>query len=221
VVTTQGAMIGDQITGQILAEKTLPLEAARAVAAWVEAVQQLAVFYFTGSDGRTQLYQNIFATTQADIDFHNHVFGAPRTPLPSFLEKLSGPAAHAPVKFILDNDIHSATDLVPELQTRFGDQLYITRTHPRLVEGTAPGVSKGASVLNLCTLLGIDPQRVLAIGDNDNDISMLEVVGYGVAMGNATAGVKAVAQWIAPAIEEEGAAVALQKLVLDPLGVRL
>jgi hydroxymethylpyrimidine pyrophosphatase-like HAD family hydrolase len=45
-------------------------------------------------------------------------------------------------------------------------------------------------------------------------------VGYGVAMGNATPGVKAVAKWIAPTIEEDGVAVALQRLVLDKLTKR-
>ena len=69
-------------------------------------------------------------------------------------------------------------------------------------------------MLRLCQLLKIDPQRVLAIGDNDNDIPLLQAVGYGVAMGNATPGAKAVAKWVAPSIAEDGAAVALEKLVL-------
>jgi hydroxymethylpyrimidine pyrophosphatase-like HAD family hydrolase len=141
--------------------------------------------------------------------------------MPSFLPKLTGPRgspdAHPPVKFILDNDPRSQRDLTPLLQERFGRSLYITRTHPRLVEGTAPGVNKGQGVLDLCRLQGIDPQRVLAIGDNDNDIPMLEVVGYGVAMGKATPGARAVARWIAPSIEEDGAAVALRQLILDHL----
>ena len=85
-----------------------------------------------------------------------------------------------------------------------------------MVEGTALGIDKGEGILRLCQLLQIDPQRVLAIGDNDNDIPMLKTVGYGVAMGNATPGAKAVAKWVAPSVEEDGAAVALEKLVLYP-----
>ena len=79
-----------------------------------------------------------------------------------------------------------------------------------MVEGTALGNDKGEGIRRLCQLLQIDPQRVLAIGDNDNDIPMLKTVGYGVAMGNATPGAKAVAKWVAPSVEEDGAAVALE-----------
>ena len=56
---------------------------------------------------------------------------------------------------------------------------------------------------------------VLAIGDSDNDIPMLRAAGFGIAMGNAAPHVKAVARWVAPAIEEDGAAVALQRWILD------
>ena len=57
-------------------------------------------------------------------------------------------------------------------------------------------------------------RRVLAIGDSDNDIPVLEAAGYAVAMGNSTDGVKAVADWMAPPVEEDGAALALHRLVL-------
>ena len=43
---------------------------------------------------------------------------------------------------------------------------------------------------------------------------MLQAAGFGVAMGNATESLKAVADWIAPSIEEDGAAVALRRWVL-------
>lgn len=213
-VTTQGAVIGDPVSGAVLDEVTMPLAAARLVAEWVERERQTTVFYFNEPDGQLRLYQNILAADPATLDFHDHVFGAPRTLMPSFLTKLAAPQAHPPLKFIIDNDPIQAGDLTPVLQRTFGRELYITRTHARLVEGTALGVDKGAGVRKLCALLGIDPQRVLAIGDNDNDIPLLQAVGFGVAMGNGAPGVKAIAQWIAPTIDEDGAAVALEKLVL-------
>ena len=221
-ITTQGAVIGNPATGQVLHEVAMPLGAARRAAAWIEQQRQTAVFYFNEWDsetqaGRIRLYQNYFADDPAEMAFHAHVFGRPRIPLPSFLPKLDAPDAHPPLKFIIDNDMAHGVDLAPILRDEFGDELYITRTHPRLVEGTARGVDKGMGVRTLCALLGIEPGRVLAIGDNDNDIPMLEAVGFGVAMGNATPGVRAVARWVAPSIDEDGAAVALQRLVLERL----
>jgi hypothetical protein len=214
-ITTQGAVIGDPVTGRVLSETTMPIEAARQIAHLADGLNQVTVFYFNDEDGHTHLYQNNLTSPAQDVDFHDHVFGAPRQRLPSLLAKLNSPVAHPPIKFIIDNNLAHTPDLLPELHSRFGELLYITRTHPRLLEGTAWGVHKGRGVQELCHLLQIDPQRVLAIGDNDNDIPLLQAVGYGVAMGNATPGVKAVARWIAPPIEEDGAAVALQQLILD------
>lgn len=213
VVTAQGAVVGDPLTGQVLRAATLAPATARRVAAWVEAERHTTAFYLQGSDG-VHVYQNFAATDADNRAFHDHVFGEPRTLQPSFLPLLSAADAPAPLKFIIDNDPITGPDLEPLLRAQFGEELSITRTHPRLVEGTAPGVDKGQGVLALCQLLQTDPQRVLAIGDSDNDIPMLQVVGYGVAMGNATPGVKAVARWVAPPIDEDGAAMALHKLVL-------
>jgi len=82
------------------------------------------------------------------------------------------------------------------------------------VEATAAGVDKGEGVRHLLALLGVDPARVLAIGDNENDVPVLRLVGMPVAMGNATASVKALAQWIAPSIDDEGAALAMRRFIL-------
>lgn len=217
VVTMQGAVIGDPLTGHILAETTIPLMQARHIAQWVDASAHVVIFYFNDANGRTRLYQNRLGRDQAEVAFHDHIFGVPRLLQPRFGELLGDIDAHPPIKFIFDNDVDHSPHFVAELQALFGEALSIARTHQRLVEGTALGVDKGAGVRQLCQLLAIDPQRVLAIGDNDNDIPMLESVGYGVAMGNASAGARAVAQWIAPTIEADGAAVALQRLVLEQL----
>ncbi len=217
VVTMQGAVIGDPNTGQLLAETTIPLPPARQVAQWVDESAHVVVFYFNDATGRTRLYQNRLGRDQAEVAFHDHIFGAPRTLQPRLGELLADVDAHPPVKFIFDNDVVHTPHFVDELQVLFGQALSITRTHQRLVEGTALGVDKGTGVRQLCQMLSIDPQRVLAIGDNDNDIPMLEDVGYSVAMGNASVGAKAAARWIAPPIEADGVAVALQRLILDRL----
>jgi hypothetical protein len=56
------------------------------------------------------------------------------------------------------------------------------------------GCSKGAAILSLAAAQGIDPAQILAIGDNWNDVSMLEIAGSAILMSNAPEGLKALAR---------------------------
>jgi len=95
-------------------------------------------------------------------------------------------------------------------------ELYLTTSVATFFEATNPLVNKGNGVRYLAEeLLGIGAANVMTIGDNFNDLEMLEYAGIGVAMGNAPADVKAVAQWVAPTVEEDGAAAAIEEFVLS------
>jgi hydroxymethylpyrimidine pyrophosphatase-like HAD family hydrolase len=76
-------------------------------------------------------------------------------------------------------------------------------------------VSKGNALRRLAAHLSVPQVQVMALGDHDNDASMLAWAGLGVAMGDGSPGVKAVADWIAPPLAEDGAAVAIERFVLD------
>ena len=75
------------------------------------------------------------------------------------------------------------------------------------------GCSKGAAILRLAAKLGIAPAEIMAIGDNWNDLSMLEIAGQPVLMGNAPDDLKAMASaqgWrIAGSHEADGVAEAI------------
>ena len=79
------------------------------------------------------------------------------------------------------------------------------------VEITVKNCSKGTALSALCDMLEIPAEEILAIGDGHNDISMVEMAGMGIAMGNATAGVKEAAQYITLSNDDLGAALALRK----------
>lgn len=211
VITTQGAVIGDPVTGTVLVEQDIPLPTARALAAWFDDLDPVGVCYFLDDAGRTHIVQN---RPGPDPDFYDHVFGLPREMSDGFAVLLRDEDARPPIKFIAVNDPEIEPDCEPYLKAHFGTTLSITRTHPKLVESTARGIDKGHGLRTLCALLEIDPARVLAIGDADNDIPLLEAAGFGIAMGESSPGLRAVADWIAPSIAEDGAAVALEKWVL-------
>ena len=84
------------------------------------------------------------------------------------------------------------------------------------IEVLHPSVSKGRALDVLCRRFGIGPERVLAFGDNVNDVEMLEFAGLGVAMANGSPEALAVADRITASNDEDGIAVMLEELGLAP-----
>ena len=56
---------------------------------------------------------------------------------------------------------------------------------------------------------------VIAVGDNFNDLEMIEIAGLGIAMGNAPDAVKKRSDWIAPSVDDDGLAVAIERFALQ------
>jgi Cof subfamily protein (haloacid dehalogenase superfamily) len=73
------------------------------------------------------------------------------------------------------------------------------------------GVHKASGVADVCDRLGVDPAEVLAIGDGRNDIELLRWAGRGVAMGQAVEEVRAAADDVTAGVNEDGAAVELDR----------
>lgn len=211
-ITVMGAVIGNPATGEVLEKSELAIDAARWVAQFMAEQQLVCGFYFCHEDGSFHIAQNFEGSKSAE--FYDHVITTPRQVGVDLLELLKNDNAARPIKFLSVNDLDEGADIAPALRHTIGNSTTIVRTHPMLVEGTAFGVDKGAGLRKLCRQLDIDIARVLVIGDADNDIPMLEAAGMAVAMGNATSGAKSVADWIAPTISDDGAAVTMRKYVL-------
>ena len=81
------------------------------------------------------------------------------------------------------------------------------------VDFTPRGVNKGTAARRVAETLGVPASEIAAVGDSYNDIPLLEFCGFAVAMGGAPPDVAAVADHIAPAIEEDGAAIAIKQIL--------
>lgn len=73
--------------------------------------------------------------------------------------------------------------------------------------------NKGNGIKNICKILNIDLKDTVAIGDDLNDISMFEVVGHSVAMGNASEEVKKYADESTQSNDNDGVAIFLERLL--------
>lgn len=116
----------------------------------------------------------------------------------------------------LSNNIGLLSNILDKLSQRYSDtDLYLTRSVEYFVEATHPQANKGEAVRYLAEdLLDLKPDQVMTVGDNFNDQEMLRYAGIGVAMGDAPAPVKQAADWVAPGVEQDGVAVALEQFLL-------
>ncbi|MEU4387788.1 HAD-IIB family hydrolase [Promicromonospora sp. NPDC023805] len=109
----------------------------------------------------------------------------------------------------------NAQYLVPSIRT---GGMTATRTRPDWVDVTPGGVSKATALEAIRRELGIPKSRTIAIGDSENDISMLRWAERGIAMGNASALVRFSANYATKDIDDDGAALILHALARSDQG---
>ena len=75
--------------------------------------------------------------------------------------------------------------------------------------------TKGCGLSALAAHLGIDVSQIMAFGDGENDQTMIEAAGFGVAMGNAVDSLKAAADYVTLTNDEDGVAAAIEKFIFN------
>ncbi len=93
-------------------------------------------------------------------------------------------------------------------------ELTVISSGPSFYDIMAAGVTKGKALLELADHLNIPRDMTFAIGDSDNDISMIADARHGIAMGNACEGAKKAAAYITAAVSEMGFAKAVDEFVI-------
>lgn len=103
---------------------------------------------------------------------------------------------------------------IDNLPQKVRDKYYCVHSEEWFFEFMHPLATKGQAMVELAGKLKIMPSEVMAVGDQDNDLTMIETAGLGVAMGNANSTVKQEAQVVTEDNEHDGLAVAVEKYVL-------
>ncbi len=210
VIAYQGAWIQDPATRKVHRHIPVPVATAREL-----------VDYFEQPDLFDKLSLHVYRDDSLYVRDIN-----PDTEL--YIGR-SGIPAHAvgdlrtiltdrPTKILaMSEDIDLINRLLVDLQQRYTkEELHITTSVPIFLEATNAGVNKGTAIDYVAKeLLGVTAQNVMAIGDNYNDVEMIDYAGIGVAMGNAPKDVRANADWVAPDIEDDGVAIAIEKFILN------
>lgn len=214
LISYQGALIKDPQTDQVVGHWPVDLQYA------LSLIQDLGEFSF--SDRLSvhlyiddQLYVREVTEQSAAYAQRSGVEAIAIGDLREFL--LTSAANNPPTKVLaLSDHPDQITEMLAKLKQRYNTgQLYLTKSQATFFEATNPIANKGTAVKHLAeNIFGFDSSEVMAVGDNFNDVEMIAYAGVGVVMGNAPQGLKDMADWVAPDVEDDGAAAAIAKFVL-------
>ena len=121
----------------------------------------------------------------------------------------------APCKCMLVSDKEKALiGLEQHWEKRLAGTLDAFRSEPYFLELVPCGVNKANTLGALLEHLGVTREEVIAVGDGVCDVTMLQLAGMGVAMGHSQDSVKVCADYVTASNEEDGVALAVEKLIL-------
>ncbi|RSJ19094.1 Sugar phosphatase YidA [Streptococcus sp. BCA20] len=104
-------------------------------------------------------------------------------------------------------------------EKQFGSQISQrfsgVRSQPVIYEAMPKGTTKATALKQLAQHLEIKPQEIMALGDANNDIEMIQFAGLGVAMGNSSNYVKKLANYVTDTNDANGVATAIEKFILN------
>lgn len=208
-ITSSGAAIADRAEDRIVCSTDL---SAQTAAALVEASLASDVFPILFTDGRAFYRPDLLGDMEKyDLVIYRNTIASACTPI-SNLEQHFLRTPH-PVEKI-DLYFASPAERAAYL-ARVGDAAaQMTPCDYAGLEINAPDVDKGTGLAALCDYLHIPLSDAIAIGDAENDVSMLRVAGLAVAMGNALDAVKAEADVIAPDCDHDGVADTIERYLL-------
>ncbi len=212
-VTVFGAVLTEVRTGRTIQRTPFALPLAYRLTDWFRA-RGYAVLWLNDAD---------------EAGFDGYVIDGPRrhpavdrwvetTPcVVRAVDELRGDV-HAPVRISIIDEPDVLSDVADDLADAFDGQIAFNLLRApayrlTIIETFAPQVNKWNGVLHLCERWKIDRRRTVAIGDDVNDVALVQSAGLGVAMANAHPAVRRVAARVTLSHDECGVAAILRELL--------
>ena len=198
-ICANGAVVWDLDTGTMLDSTPLAADlATRLVHALREAIPGvLFAVELEGGFGREAGWSDGLVAAPAEVLEADAI------------ELINGPVS----KLLLRHPTMAFAEVAQRARRAVGDDAVATWAGLRLVEISAAGVTKAFALERLCRRLGVAADEVVAIGDMNNDLAMLEWAGTAVAVANATQEVLEAADEVTAANVDDGVALLLERIL--------
>lgn len=210
VITSNGATIYDATEKKNIIENYLTPEAVYAV---IEIARELPVITEYFIEGKAYIAKKVYDDlTPFDLtESHVTYIKNSRTPVEDFWDEMKRNNT------VLENINLVFRDM--ELRKKTWDRLKalglasVTAATTKNIEITSIYATKAKALEKLCEVLGFTRENVLAMGDGDNDMPMIQFAGIGVAMANGEEHIKQAADIIADDCNNFGAAKILEQII--------
>ena len=202
LMSYNGGRIVDAETGKVLFETSMDLEETKQVLRKLEDLPVTPIL-----DDGVQFYVTDKNGYKVDYECKNNNM------LCSEVGNLADFLTFAPIKILMSVQPEELPEVQKQIADFLPESLTVVQTAAFYLEVIPRIINKGQGIRDICKVLGIEPTEVVSFGDAANDIPMLEAAGMGVAMGNAQEAVKQAADMVTLSNNEDGIAVALEKLL--------
>ena len=214
LVSCHNGVLLKKLNGEVLHYRLLPCEIARAAVKYAKELGVFPIVYQGLQDATDILAEELHPNLHEIIKnylMRNQQFV---THFSDLSKELEGDV----VEVVSMVPTVSVDEIAENLENRLGNAAkvikLVTRTTPlSILEIAHSKVSKAEPLRYLVKKMGIGREEVLAIGDNYNDLGMLEFAGTGIVMDNAHDELKRMGFYVTASNDEDGVAVALEKFV--------
>jgi len=203
VVTFNGGLVQDTVTGEELIKETLTYDdyldielLGRKLGVHMHAITKDGIYTANRNIGKYTVYESNLVN------------------MPIFYRTPEEMADKEIVKCMYVDEPEILDAAIAKLPPELAEKYTLVKSAPFYLEIVKKTVNKGAAILHLAEKLGLSKEQTMAIGDEENDRAMLEAVGSPVVMENGREELKKIAKYITKSNEESGVAHAIREWVL-------
>ncbi|ACO21543.1 TPA: sugar-phosphatase [Streptococcus pneumoniae] len=203
VVTFNGALVQETATGHEIISESLTYEdyldmefLSRKLGVHMHAITKDGIYTANRNIGTYTVHESTLVS------------------MPIFYRTPEEMAGKEIVKCMFIDEPEILDAAIEKIPAEFYEHYSINKSAPFYLELLKKNVDKGSAITHLAEKLGLTKDETMAIGDEENDRAMLEVVGNPVVMENGNPEIKKIAKYITKSNDESGVAHAIRTWVL-------